>query len=153
MGEDMKYKIKNESLEKLVYSIFDKQDVQRMIAEQIEKGCYWIIFSSSDAFTTKLKREHKYLENKRASVSFSIKEKDIEKIPEYDPKGWNPFPVVRPPEAKRYLVQIDDPKKHGPITLVKNWTFSQTWKKLGVVAFRELPSPYKTPEPKKDETW
>lgn len=27
------------------------------------------------------------------------------------------------------------------------------WKFYKVVAFRELPSPYKTPEPKKDETW
>lgn len=76
----MKYRIKNQKLAELVYSVFEEEDVQRQIAEQIEKGCYWIIFSSSDAFTTKLKREHRYLENKRASVSFSIKEKDIEKI-------------------------------------------------------------------------
>ena len=92
MTNDMKYRIKNEKLSELVYSVFDEEDVQRMIAEQIEKGCYWIIFRSSDTFTTKLKPEHKSLENKRASVSFSIKEKDIEKIREFDLAGWNTFP-------------------------------------------------------------
>lgn len=81
----MKYRIKNEKLAELVYAVFDEEDVQRMIAKQIDEDFDPIILCSSadfddpDDLVTKVRPEYECLEKKRCSVSIFINEDEIEK--------------------------------------------------------------------------
>lgn len=141
------YKIKKEEIKKVLFGLFGEDFVMECIARQMPSPTQSIYFGTTTGFGgVKARQRFAPME-----VNVLLPKTEIEVLLKFDPDRWNPFPVVRPPEAKRYLVQIDDPKKHGPITLVKNWTFSQTWRKLGVVAFRELPAPYETSKPKDEE--
>lgn len=148
----MKYRIKDDSLEKLVYSIFEEEDVQRQIAKQMEEGefdpiiiCSFDEFDDSDDLTTEVKPEYEPLEKKRCSVAIFINVDEIEKIREFDPNGWNPFPQVLPPERKRYLIQFEDDSGAKKLD-IGSWIKSNTeeenkglWESYKVVAFRELP--------------
>lgn len=146
----MPYKIKKEEIKKVLFGLFGEDFVMKCIARQMPNPTQSIYFGTTTGFGG-VRAGQRFAP---MEVNVLLPKTEIEVLLKFDPDSWNPFPVVRPPEARRYLVQIDDPKKHGPITLVKNWTFSQTWRKLGVVAFRELPAPYETVEPKEEEeTW
>ncbi|WP_277039645.1 hypothetical protein [Turicimonas muris] len=144
----MPYKIKKEEIKKVLFGLFGEDFVVKCIARQMLNPAQSIYLGTTGFSDAKAGQRFAPME-----VNVLLPKTEIEVLLKFDPDSWNPFPVVRPPEAKRYLVQIDDPKKHGPITLVKNWTFSQTWRKLGVVAFRELPAPYETPKQEDEEVW
>lgn len=151
MDKAMKYRIKNKKLAELVYSVFEEEDVQRMIAKQIEEADFDpIILCSYDDFdkfgnlATKVKPEYEGLDNKRCSVSIFINEEEIEKIREYVSDDWNPYPEITPPEQKRYLVCTDYEGLHRMNILY--WVDLIGWKDEHVIAFRELPEPYKPEE-------
>lgn len=139
----MKYRIKNETLEKLVYSIFDEQDVQRKIAEQINGGGHIISLGSDEEYDTKLRPEREDIKNSQGWVSIGIHKNGIERIREYNPNGWNKYPEVEPPREGWYLVSwITDGK---PAFYIFFWDKGSPWKGGGY-AFRELPEPYKPEE-------
>ncbi len=147
----MKFRIKDEQLEKLVYSIFDEEDVQRQIAKQIDEEdfdpiiiCSSTDFNEPDDLATKVKSEYEDLENKRCEVSIFINVDEIEKIREFDPNGWNPYPEITPPEQKRYLVFTEYEGPHRMNILY--WVDLIGWKDEHVIAFRELPEPYEPEE-------
>lgn len=157
----MKYRIKDETLAKLVYAVFDKEDVHRKIAGQIEDGYRRIVLSSGDAFHTKLNREHGYLKNTYSAVSVSIDKKEIEKIPEHNLEGWNPWPEVTPSEPKKYLVQLEYTRTGEKVLATADWEPEDNWFCYGnehdrdpgyadedvwIVAFRELPDFYQPEE-------
>lgn len=141
MAEAMKYKIKNESLEKLVYSIFDKQDVQRVIADQIDDATGTVKISSfvESIYSTRLSSECKPLKNDSGNISIYLRKDGIEQIPEYNPNGWNKYPEVKPPKNGQYLAQVT--KKNGEFSFwFFFWDKDFPWKEECV--FRELPEPY-----------
>ena len=144
------YKIKKEEIKKVLLGLFGEDFVMESIARQMPSPTQSIYFGTTTGFGgAKAGQRFAPME-----VNVLLPKTEIEVLLKFDPDNWNPFPVIQPPEAKRYLVQIDDPKKGGPITLVKNWAFShQTWRKLGLVAFRELPTPYETPKQEDKEVW
>lgn len=113
MDENMKYRIKNQKLAELVYSVFDKEDVQRQIEYQINGPYDEFIFTSDKEanIVIKLRTEYDDLENAKVNVQINIDKDEIEKIREYDPKGWNPFPQVEPPKNGEYLVQRTNKKR------------------------------------------
>lgn len=140
----MKYRIKNEKLAELVYAVFDEETVQQTIAERIDDGSYRISFGSGEICHAKVKHEHEYLEKTYSAVFLAIDKKEIEQIPEYNPNGWNKYPEVEPPEQKRYLVCTDH---EGPRRMnILYWVDLIGWKDEHVIAFRELPEPYKPEE-------
>lgn len=147
------YKIKNKAIERMLFDLFGEEAVLKIITKQMADQHQTIYFGNKSYSSLKAELRDGWRNLEPMGIEISLPKTEIETLLKFDPYIWNPFPVVQPPEAKRYLVQIDDPKKHGPITLVKNWTFSQTWKKLRVVAFRELPAPYVISKPKDEETW
>lgn len=142
MDENMKYRIKNQKLAELVYSVFDKEDVQRQIEYQINGPYDEFIFTSDKEanIVIKLRTEYDDLENAKVNVQINIDKDEIEKIREYDPKGWNPFPQVEPPKNGEYLVQRT--KENGEFDFwIFTWDKGNPWK--GEYVFRELPEPYK----------
>lgn len=149
----MPYKIKNSFIESILFGLFGEDAVMEIITEQMLNRNQNIYFSAGGSSGLGLKFQGNCRRLEPMNIDIRLPKTEIETLLKFEPDNWNPFPVVKPPEAKRYLVQIDDPKKHCPITLVKNWTFSQTWRKLGVVAFRELPAPYEALKPNDEETW
>lgn len=150
----MKYRIKNEKLAELVYSVFDEADVQRMIAKQIEEMdfdpiilCSYDDFDKSGNLVTKVKPECEGLDNKRCSVSIFINEEEIKKIREYVSDDWNPYPEITPPREGFYLVQWKRGQegcgRNFPLD-VSYWGKNRDW--TGIEAFRELPELYKPEE-------
>lgn len=154
MDKAMKYRIKNKKLAELVYSVFEEEDVQRMIAKQIEEADFDpIILCSYDDFdkfgnlATKVKPEYEGLDNKRCSVSIFINEEEIEKIREYVSDDWNPYPQLKPPVRGKYLIQIpDSSRKIGFFVDLLGWDGSEsvekTWDLMKVVAFMKVPDFY-----------
>lgn len=143
----MKYRIKNEKLAELVYSVFDEETVQQTIAERIDDGSCRISFGSGDICHAKVKHEHEYLEKTYSAVFLAIDKKEIEQIPEYNPNGWNKYPEIEPPREGYYLVQWKKGKegcgKNFPLD-VSYWGENRDW--TGIEAFRELPELYKPEE-------
>lgn len=41
-------------------------------------------------------------------VSIRLMKERFEKVPEYDPEGWNPFPALRPQRAGNYLIYLNE---------------------------------------------
>lgn len=133
----------------MVYSIFEEEDVQRKIAEQIADSYDRVEFTSDKKsdIATKLCPEYDYLKNAKSEVEISIDKNEIEIIREYNPNGWNPYPEVEPPRYGQYLVQW----KKGPEGCgeefplgVYFWDKYETW--TGIEAFRELPELYQPEE-------
>lgn len=145
----MKYRIKNETLAKLVYSIFDEEDVQRQIEEQIDDDWHNVKLSSTDFdktefCETKMKPDYEDLNEDHGSVSIFIRKDVIEKIPEYKPNEWNFYPQVKPPkEGRRYLIQFGNGNDE-PFFSIRTWEEENPWH--GNFVFRELPEPYKPEE-------
>lgn len=145
----MKYRIKNETLAKLVYSIFDEEDVQRQIEEQIDEDWHNVKLSSTDFdktefCETKMKPDYEDLNDDHGSVSIFIRKDVIEQVREFDPERWNPYPEITPPEQKRYLVFTEYEGPHRMNILY--WVDLIGWKDEHVIAFRELPEPYEPEE-------
>lgn len=143
MDKAMKYRIKNEQLAKLVYSVFDKADVQRQIIEQIDNKWDTVKLTSTDYdktefFKTKMKPEYEGLDDLYGSVSIYIEKDVIEKTPEYKPDKWNLYPEIKPPKEGRYLIQW----KSGnvPYFSIGVWDEKNPWR--GNFVFRALPDPY-----------
>lgn len=130
----------------LVYSVFDEETVQQTIAERIDDGSCRISFGSSEICHTKVKHEYECLEKTNSAVFLAIDKKEIEQVREFDPKGWNHYPEITPPEQKRYLVFTE---YEGPNRMkILYWVDLKGWEDEHVIAFRELPEPYK-PETQK----
>lgn len=143
----MKYRIKNQKLAELVYSVFDEEDVQRTIAKQIDAGWGCIDFFSTGKLKTKLKPDSESIEGWYGRISISISVEGVEQIPEYNPNGWNKYPEIEPPREGYYLVQWKKGKegcgKNFPLD-VSYWGENRDW--TGIEAFRELPELYKPEE-------
>lgn len=156
----MRYRIKNQKLAELVYSVFDEADVQSKIVKRIEEGWDDVRLCShelNDCYTTKLNPDYEYLSDKSNYVFFVINKKNLEKIREFDPAGWNPYPAVKPPKYKNYLVQLLYTTGER-ILVTANWTPLGYWvRNVGkhdwdssyddnpdIVAFRELPDFYES---------
>lgn len=130
----------------LVYSVFDEETVQQTIAERIDDGSCRISFGSSEICHTKVKHEYECLEKTNSAVFLAIDKKEIEQVREFDPAGWNHYPEITPPEQKRYLVFTE---YEGPNRMkILYWVDLKGWEDEHVIAFRELPEPYK-PETQK----
>lgn len=154
----MKYEFKNKELEKVVFALFDKESVTKVIAEQMKDKTFSIgLFNnwnseSSAPFSKALSG----LTDLQIILQFPKSE--IEGIKEFSPTEWNPYPAVKVPEHKKYLVQIAY-KAIGKRSLSTALYAGDHWECYGdefdftldprdfeIVAFRELPEFY---EPEK----
>lgn len=96
----MKYKhqFKNKAFADALGVIFGKDCVDNELQKQIndESDCIYI-----EAFE---------LEGIKASIT--IPKEETERVPDYDPDNWNPFPAVTPPKEGVYLISlrsVDEP--------------------------------------------
>lgn len=157
----MKYRIKNKELEKLIFSIFDEKSVMRCISKQMPKSPEFVFVGddgqSSTANAT-LRKDRAHL--KPANVAFRIPASEIEAVPLFTPDGWNPYPLVVPPEDKEYLVQRENSMGLKYLE-VEGYSSKHTWEdefysagddvRDWVVAFRELPPLYGDASKQEDE--
>lgn len=155
MDEAMKYRIKNKKLAEFVYSVFDEEDVQRTIAEQIDDDSANVLFCSNKDTScyTKLSHEREYLKNNSGKVSIFVKKDTIEKIGKYEPLNWNHYPETKPPKNGKYLIQLKDDNE--TFFAIGNWEEENPWR--GEFVFREFPEPYLEEEikeeAKEEEVW
>lgn len=143
----MKYRIKNKKLEELVYSLFDEEIVQKEISNHIEDSSDFVYFRNTKCELKDLKENRKFLFFPKSILKIGVPKSAIEKVREYDPDDWNPYPEVKPPRYGQYLVQW----KKGPEGCgeefplgVYFWDKYETW--TGIEAFRELPELYQPEE-------
>lgn len=136
----MKYKFKNEKLEKAVLALFDEESVTKAIAEQMPDNSNYIVFENDSiaTSTTPLIAEIWEISNLRGHVSFPKTE--IEEVKEYSPTEWNPFPEVEPPEDNWYLVQINH--DGSPYFDILYYFAREDWERKNVEAYHKLPAPY-----------
>lgn len=153
----MKYQFKNKELEKVIFALFDKESVMKVIAERMESDVERIGFANDlICYSTSLNKA--FLDVPKLSVIFSFPKTEIEEIREFSPTEWNPYPAVKVPERKKYLVQILY-KAIGKRSLSTALYAGDHWECYGdefdftldprdfeIVAFRELPEFY---EPEK----
>lgn len=152
MVKAMKYRIKNESLAKLISLLFDEQDLQKQIEEQFKDNSNIIaLCSKGEEFITKLNPEYEEIKNAKGHVSFFISKEEIEgikQIPEYEPDKWNLYPEIKPPKEGRYLIQSKI--GNNPYFYIGVWDKKNPW--YGNLVFRDLPDPYEGEELKEDVT-
>lgn len=101
----MKYRIKNKKLEALVYSLFDEEIVQKEISNHIEDSSDFVYFRNTNCELKDLKENRKFLFFPKSILKIGVPKSAIEKVREYDPDDWNPYPEVKPPRYGQYLVQ------------------------------------------------
>lgn len=136
-----KYKFKNEKLEKAILALFDKDSVEKNIAEQMSDGSSYIIFENESISTSSTPLIAEIWEISDLQTYISFPKTEIEVIHEYDSEGWNPFPEVEPPEDDWYLVQINhDDFPHFDILY---YFGGGSWDRKCVEAYRKLPERYK----------
>ena len=141
-----RYRFKNSQLEKAVFALFDEKSIKAAIDRQMDNVSNIISLANCWPKENKTKIHEELQENIGIIGRIDFAKSEIGVIREYDPKGWNPYPEITPPESKQYLVQI---RKKGISTyLIVERDSIFSWEKLSVIAFRELPEMY---EPESDD--
>lgn len=148
MGKQMKYKyeFKNKALGEAVYTIFGEEFVRDEIEQQMLDGEDFINLEV-DEWDEK---------NKLFNSHIEFPKTEIEKTLVYDPAGWNPYPEVEPPESGDYLITL----QNGDLAIVYyvaatygpsasdcqsgHWNVANPVYSEAILAFRELPEPYKS---------
>lgn len=127
------------------------------IAEQMNDGSNFIQLTNRSAL-----RKNVFLNRELSDIcdletKFYFNKTEIEMVAEFNPGRWNPFPAVRPPKYKNYLVQLLYITGER-ILVTANWTPLGYWVRHAgkhdpdsaydhdgeIVAFRELPDFYES---------
>lgn len=109
---------------------FVKEKIKRLLSdERVTQACDAQMDDPSD-----------YILITYEEMQLRLNKENFEKVPEYDPKGWNPFPTFRPTRAGSYLVYLNGRfenriKAAYYNTDYRNW---DTYSDASVLAFREL---------------
>lgn len=88
-------------------------------------------------------------EGQKAGATLRIKKALFKEIREYNPNDWNPYPEVKPPANGRYLVTRQMKIDNGVTAIfiqLAGFENGQWFMKNDVIAFRELPKPYRKKE-------
>lgn len=140
-----KYEFKNKALGEAVFTFFGEEFARDEIEQQM----------FDDDENIYLEVDERDANNKLFNAHVEFSKTEIEKTLDYDPAGWNPYPLVEPIKNGYYLVQsvfginiahfsqgTSGPEKYDnrpPKWVVK----CSTTELKDVVAFRELPEPYR----------
>lgn len=157
MGEAMKYRIKNKTLKKAIFAFFDEESVMQSIAEQMNDGSNFIQLTNRSASWKNAFLNRELSDICSLETRFYFNKTEIETVAEFNPGRWNPFPAVRPPKYKNYLVQLLYTTGER-ILVTANWTPLGYWVRHAgkhdrdsayadnpdIVAFRELPDFYES---------
>nr|DAY73554.1 MAG TPA: hypothetical protein [Caudoviricetes sp.] len=131
------YRFKNPDIETALNVLCGKDYVQKAIREQYYNSNEPINFKFPDSLSECVKWGH-----------ISVCKSEIERVREYDPDDWNPFPEVNPPECGEYLVTFKDEDadyvQQNYFDMLGRWETAHS----DVIAFRALPAPY---QPKEDK--
>ncbi|WP_279173242.1 hypothetical protein [Parasutterella excrementihominis] len=78
-----------DAVKEKIMQLVSEESVATPCSDQMDDGSDYILLYDADArILLKLGKEH------------------FEKVPEYNPEGWNPFPQVTPPSSKYCLVYL-----------------------------------------------
>lgn len=109
---------------------FVKEKIKRLLSdERVTQACDAQMDDPSD-----------YILITYEEMQLRLNKENFEKVPEYDPKGWNPYPTFKPPRSGSYLVYLNG-RFEDRINVAyyntdyRNW---DTYSDASVLAFREL---------------
>lgn len=144
------YRIKNEDIEKQILSIFEQKSVAECVAKQMAENPQFVYVGDGLQIKADLREDKQHL--KPLEIVFRLPATELEEVPPYKPRGWNPYPQVVPPRCGDYLVQLED--FGTPNLEVAHYTTEHIWDLWAlcddtsskVVAFRELPPLYSKPK-------
>lgn len=75
-----------------------KEKINRLLSDEIvAQGCKQQMDDYSD-----------YILLSGGFVSIRLMKERFEKVPEYDPEGWNDYSKIKPPRSGQYFIYLDD---------------------------------------------
>mgnify|MGYP005896668865 CR=1 FL=1 len=87
-----KYQFKNKELEEALGVIFGEEYVENQLQEQMPDGTKYLYIEIDEPEGIK--------------SSITIPKEEVERVRDYDPDCWNPFPTVTPPKEGVYLISL-----------------------------------------------
>lgn len=121
------WKIKDSELKRKMNQFISDEGINQLCKEQMEGISKYIFFFED------------------SGVSIRIDKSFFEEFPEYNPDDWNPFPKVTPKPDIVYFVTLKSPSGQTVVT-TSLYLAGFGWRdlfNLEVIAFREIPKPYK----------
>lgn len=112
-----------DAVKALINQLLSDDEISKSCNDQMDDGSsYTLLFNDDEQIQLRLDKER------------------FEKVPEYDPKGWNPYPTFKPPRSGSYLVYLNGRFENRINaayynTDYRNW---DTYSDASVLAFREL---------------
>lgn len=86
------WKIKDpDAVKALINQLLSDDEISKSCNDQMYDGSSYILLFNDDE-----------------QIQLRLDKERFEKVPEYDPDGWNPFPALRPPRAGNYLVYLTE---------------------------------------------
>lgn len=142
-----RYRFKNPRIEKAVFALFDEYSIKAAIDRQMNNVSNIISLANIWPKENKTKIHEDLQENIGLIGRIDFAKSELEVIPSYDPKGWNPYPQLKPPVSGKYLIQLpDSSRKTGFYVDLLGWDGSEsvekTWDLMKVVAFMKVPDFY-----------
>lgn len=142
-----RYRFKNPRIEKAVFALFDENSIKAAIDRQMDNVSNIISLANCWPKENKTKIHEELQENIGLIGRIDFAKSELEAIHTYDPKGWNPYPQLKPPVRGKYLIQLPDSgSKSGFYVDLLGWDGSEsvekTWDLMKVVAFIKVPDFY-----------
>lgn len=123
------WKIKDPAIkEKIMQLLLSDESIAKRCNDQMDDGSSYILLYDDDE-----------------NIRLRLDKERFEKVPEYNPDDWNPFPQVTPKSESVFLVTTRVPTGETTVT-VSQYTNYLGWmlpSSLDVIAFREYPKPHK----------
>lgn len=118
------WKIKDpDAVKALINQLLSDDEISKSCNDQMDDGSSYILLYDDDE-----------------KIQLKLEKERFEKVPEYDPKGWNPYPTFKPTRSGSYLVYLNGRFENRINaayynTDYRNW---DTYSDASVLAFREL---------------
>lgn len=118
------WKIKDpDAVKALINQLLSDDEISKSCNDQMDDGSSHILLYDDDE-----------------KIQLKLEKERFEKVPEYDPKGWNPYPTFKPTRSGSYLVYLNGRFENRINaayynTDYRNW---DTYSDASVLAFREL---------------
>lgn len=118
------WKIKDpDAVKAMIMQLLSDESIAKRCSDQMDDGSSYILLYDDDE-----------------NIQLRIDKERFEKVPEYDPKGWNPYPTFKPTRSGSYLVYLNGRFENRISTAYFNTDY-RNWNTLSdasVLAFKEL---------------
>lgn len=115
------WKIKDpDAVKALINQLLSDDEISKSCNDQMYDGSSYILLFNDDE-----------------QIQLRLDKERFEKVPEYDPKGWNPYPTFKPPRAGNYLVYLTE-NHENRIRISYFYNDYRGWDNSSIMAFKEF---------------